>query len=172
MATQRTANAGLQYPQSSDRNWDAPLVAALAALDATKAVGGLAVTPSAVHTDMTPSGLYVKVAAGTFRKPGGVYLAVSAAPSVAVTPSATTRVWLDPTGAVVTGSSYPSTDHVKLASVVAGGTDITGVTDDRCVLSCSGAAAPTVTGSRGSNAALASLLTALASRGIIVDSSS
>jgi hypothetical protein len=85
------------------------------------------------------------------------------------------------TGSVKVSSSTASSSTTTGALVVTGGVGIGGATNLGGPVTISSTcgfngtapiAKPTVTGSRGGNAALASLLTALANYGLITDSSS
>lgn len=137
MATQYSPKLGLSYPAASDRNWDVPLVAALLALDSGP-LGKLAPRPATFSAGV-PSGLTLDVAAGPYLDDSAVHRSFAGG-SVVVTPSATTKVWLVAGASTLSsGSAWPtSTAHVRIATVVAGSTNITSVTDERVFLTASG----------------------------------
>ena len=127
MATTYSANARLQKPATSDRQWDVPINANTDALDAMTALGALAVTP----TETPSATLQVRVSAGTFiRADGSVGISKGTA-TLAVAASATTYLWLDATGALASGPAFPASAHVRLAHVVAHAASIAAVVDER-----------------------------------------
>src|SRR5690349_18268933 len=103
------------------------LVATLDALDALGPVGGLAVG----LTESPSTTLNIRVAAGTFRKADGSVVTYAGTSSFACTTAATNSIYLSNTGTLTKSTTgYPaSTDIVRLATVVAGATTITSVTD-------------------------------------------
>lgn len=134
MVASYTANARLQKPATSDRNWDVPLNANADLLDGMTAVGGLAVAPKE-----TPSvTLNVQVAAGGYKKADGTMGAFAGAPSVALPASATTYLWLTDAGALTTGNAFPTTAHVRLAHAVTSTSSISSVVDERVQSSTAG----------------------------------
>jgi hypothetical protein len=133
MALQRTTRAGLTYAGAyGDLDWHRALANALVMVDAANAVGALAARAAAIGgpPGYAPSGLDLAIAPGSFIGTDGVPVAYAGA-TVAMTASATRRVWLTPAGAVATGASWPTTAHYRLATVVAGSADITSITDER-----------------------------------------
>lgn len=137
MATQYSPKLGLSYPAASDRNWDVPLVAALLALDSGP-LGKLAPRPAAFSGGV-PSGLTLDVSAGSYLDSSAAYRTFAGG-SVVVGASATTKVWLvTGSGTLSSGSAWPtSTAHVRIATVVAGSSNITSVADERVFLTASG----------------------------------
>ena len=136
MATTYSANARLQKPGTSDRQWDVPINANTDALDAMTAVGSLVVT-----TTETPSAtLQVRVSAGTFVKSDGTLGSSLGTPILAVPASSTAYLWLDGSGSMVSGSAFPTSAHLRLAHVVSGATSISQVVDERvqCMVAGSG----------------------------------
>jgi hypothetical protein len=129
MATSYTINTKLGKPAVSDTGWGPVLTGDLDALDALLPVGGLAVT-----THEQPSAtLKIDIAAGSYVTRSwtvGTYAGVS---GYTLTPSGTIVLYLDATAsyALTTGSAYPSTQHVRLATVVTGSSTITSITDNR-----------------------------------------
>jgi hypothetical protein len=129
MPTTYTPNAKIPEPQVGDTGWGPPVIASAAVLDALNAVGDLCVT---LHE--TPSTtLAVAVAAGQYVAQDGTIATYAGTASQAITLSSTKVLYLDLTasGALVVGASYPTTAHVRLATVVAGSASITSITDNR-----------------------------------------
>ncbi len=129
MSTTYTPAIKLGEPAANDSAWNTTLNADFTALDALNTVGDLAVT---TH-EQPSSTLTVDVATGQFvDQAGGVqtYAGVSAQ---AITLSTTKVLYLDGAAAwaLTVGTSYPATPHIRLATVVAGASTITSVTDNR-----------------------------------------
>lgn len=134
MATTYSANARLQKPATTDRNWDVPINANTDAIDAMTAIGGLAVT-----TTETPSAtLQVRVASGNFVKSDGTIANFPGTPSLAVPASSTAYLWLTDLGVPASGTSFPGSAHLRLAHVVAGPTSVLQVVDERIQCSAAG----------------------------------
>ena len=127
MATTYTANARLQKPATSDRNWDVPTNANADALDGMTAIGGLAVSP----TETPSATLQVAISAGTFVNSVGLMVAFAGTPSFGVSPSATTCLWLTDAGTLSTGTTFPTKAHVRLAQAISGPTSLIRVADAR-----------------------------------------
>lgn len=127
MATTFSANARLQKPGASDRQWDVPINANTDALDAMTAIGSLAATA----TETPSASLNVRVAPGAYIKPDGSVGTFAGAPAVAVPAATTTLLWLDGSGALALGPAFPATAHLRLARVVAGPAAIERVGDAR-----------------------------------------
>lgn len=127
MATTYTANARLQKPATSDRNWDVPINANADALDGMTAIGGLAISP----TETPSATLQVAISAGSFVNSVGVVVAFAGTTSFGVPPSATTCLWLTDAGTLSTGTTFPTTAHLRLAWVTSGTTSLVQVTDAR-----------------------------------------
>ena len=134
MATTYTANARLQKPATSDRNWDVPINANVDALDAMSAIGGLATS-----TTETPSAsLKVTISPGNFANSSRVVVSFAGLIGLTVPPSSTTYLWLTDAGVVTSGSSFPTTAHLRLAHAVSGATSILNVVDERIQCSVNG----------------------------------
>lgn len=135
MATTYTTYVGLPKPAFADRNWHTPILAAIDGLDALAPVGALAVqlkeVPSASRN--------VKVAAGAYIKADGTFASYAGTSSFAVTASGTRYLYLTDAGTLTDGSSWPGTDHVRLAVVVTGGSTITSIADARAPFRSTGA---------------------------------
>ena len=127
MPTTFSANARLQKPGTSDRQWDLPINANTDALDAMTAIGSLVVT-----TTETPSTtLQVRIAPGSYAQSEGTVVQFAGQATVPVPASTTVYIWLDSTGAVVTGAAFPSTSHLRLAHVVTAATAVNQIVDER-----------------------------------------
>jgi hypothetical protein len=129
MANSYTANTGLAMPALGDTSWNTPINGNAAILDGLSPVGGLAVRAKEIPS----ASLNVSVAAGSYVKQDGTVDSYAGTASQAI-PTATTKVlYLDLTasGALTLAASYPTTPHVRLATVTAGTTTITSVVDNR-----------------------------------------
>jgi hypothetical protein len=135
MSNSYTPNVALAMPASGDRTWNVPLNGNCATLDGLAPVGNLCVT-----TTETPSAsLNVHVAPGSFVKQDGTIGTFGGAASQAVASAATRVLYLDGTAswALTIAAAYPPTPHVRLATVVAGTSTITSITDNRqCFMVC------------------------------------
>jgi hypothetical protein len=135
MSTTYTANLKLGQPAVADRNWDQALNANAALLDALAPIGGLCVTPLEV-----PSvSLNVRVASGRYQKRDGTVGSFAGAASFALGPGQTSALYLTDSGVLTAlTNGYPTTAHVRLATVVTGPATITNLSDDRVVCSVVG----------------------------------
>lgn len=134
LATSYTANARLQMPATSDRNWDVPINANSMALDGMTSVGGLAVT-----TTETPSAtLQVRVSSGNFIKSDGTIVSLPGLPSLAIPSSSTVYLWLTDAGVLSSGPAFPTSAHLRLAHVISGPYSVSQVVDERVQCSVSG----------------------------------
>jgi hypothetical protein len=129
MSTTYTSNSKLAKPALGDTGWSTPLNSNADTLDSLTPVGSLCVT----LTEVPSASLNVKVAAGNYIGQDGTVATYAGTSSQAITASTTKVLYLDLTasGALTVGSSFPSTAHVRLATVVAGSSAITSVTDAR-----------------------------------------
>ncbi len=129
MSTTFTPNTKLGQPALGDTGWSTPLNNNATTLDGLAPVGGLCVT---LH-EVPSASLNVAVAAGSYVQQDGTIGTYAGTASQAITASATKVLYLDLTasGALTVAASYPSTAHVRLATVVAGGSTITSITDNR-----------------------------------------
>lgn len=129
MASSYTSKIGLNKPADNDTAWGTPLRANYDQIDVLGAVGPLAVC----QTEFPSTTLNVKVAAGNYRKSDGTIVSYAGTSSQAMTASNTNYVYLTDSGTLtVSTSAFPSaTFIVRLATVVAGGSTITSVTDSR-----------------------------------------
>ena len=130
MPNSYTPNIQLAMPATGDRTWNVPVNGNVQAIDALAPVGALAV----VTTEVPSATLNVHVAAGCYVKQDGTIGIYAGSTSWATTPSATNYLYLNLTNSgALTGSisGFPTTAHVRLATVVAGATTITSITDAR-----------------------------------------
>jgi hypothetical protein len=133
MALTYTTNTALAYNAFNEPNWYLTVQADWTLLDGLTALGALCVT-TFEHPSTT---LKVAVAAGVFRNGAGVPTTYAGG-NVTLSASTTTALWLTNSGTLTTGASFPSTAHIRLATVVTGGTTVTSVTDARVQLSTAG----------------------------------
>src|SRR5262245_36718059 len=129
MATSYTSKVRLAKPGTSDTGWGPLITGDLDALDELGPVGGLVVA-----TAKTPSAsLNVRVAAGKFADQSGAVQSYTGTPSQVVAANSTKVLYLDGAAgwALTFGTAYPSTPHVRLATVVTGSSTVTSITDDR-----------------------------------------
>jgi hypothetical protein len=136
MSTTFTPNAKLGQPALGDTGWSTPLNANCSTLDGLTPVGGLCVT---LH-EVPSTTLNVAVAAGTVIAQDGTTVSYAGTASQAITASTTKVLYLDGTAswALTVAASYPTSPHVKLATVVAGASTITSITDNRQAFSVAG----------------------------------
>jgi hypothetical protein len=127
VATTFTANALLQKPATADRNWDVPLNANSDFLDGVAAIGRLLVTP----TETPSATLNVRVTAGTYVKSDGSVGSFPGAGSYGLPASTSTALWLTDPGVLSASAAFPTTPHVRLATVVTGPGSVQSVTDER-----------------------------------------
>lgn len=127
MATTYTSNLGLGKPALADRGWNTPINANADALDALAPIGALACTLAEVPS----ASLNVKVSAGTYQKADGTP-GTYAGGTAALTASASNSIYLTNTGTLtVSTTGFPTTAHVRIATVTTGGTAVTAIVDAR-----------------------------------------
>jgi hypothetical protein len=138
VSTNYTSNSQLQKPATADRNWDVQLNANFDALDGMTAIGGLVVTPA----DPRSATLSVRISQGNYRKSDGSIGAFAGVSSYLLAAETATFLWLTDAGALSAGAAFPTTAHVRLASVATGTNSIISVNDQRvqCASSGSGTA--------------------------------
>ena len=137
MANTYTPNVQLAMPATGDRTWNLPVNGNAQALDALAPVGALAV----VTTEVPSASLNIRVAAGCFLRQGGTIGTYAGSVSQAMMASATSYLYLDLTssgGLAVSTVGFPTTAHVRLATVVSGLTTITSITDARIAFDVAG----------------------------------
>jgi hypothetical protein len=125
MSTYRT-DAGLTYADFDETDWHAFANETIQRISAF--LGRLAVD----FAEFPSASLNVKVSAGTYEAPDGQRVSYAGTASVACTANQANRLYLDASGAlVVTTSSWPSGEHLRLAEVVAGASTIASIADRR-----------------------------------------
>ncbi len=129
MSNTYTSNVKLAMPAIGDTGWSVPVNGNCTTLDGLAPVGGLAVTT----TEIPSASLNVAVAAGSYITQGGAIGTFPGSASQAMAANATQVLYLDLTnsGALTVGASYPATSHVRLATVAAGASTVTSLTDNR-----------------------------------------
>jgi D-serine deaminase-like pyridoxal phosphate-dependent protein len=129
MSNTYTPNTKMAMPAIGDTGWAVPVNGNCALLDALSSVGGLAVTT----TEVPSASLNVAVASGTYIKQDGTIAAFAGASPQAIAASSTQVLYLDLTnsGALTVAAAYPSTPHVRLATVATGSSTISSITDNR-----------------------------------------
>jgi hypothetical protein len=129
MATTRTSKLKLGKPASGDTLWGTGVYNPnFDAIEALSPIAALAVTLAEIPS----ASLNVSVAAGSYTDSTGAKVTYAGTASQAITLSSTKVLYLDSTGALTVGTSYPTNAaHVPLATVVAGATTITSITDNR-----------------------------------------
>jgi uncharacterized membrane protein len=145
MADTFTSNRNIRKLAAGDTGYASLWAANLDLLDAIAALGALAVA-----TAETPSAsLNVKVSAGSFRKGDGTVVGYAGTAGQAMTASSTNYVFLNDAGTLVVNTTGFPVNCVRLATVVAGATTITSVTDAQVVLALGGAGTPTIAAGTG-----------------------
>jgi hypothetical protein len=129
MSNTYTANTKLAMPAIGDTGWAVPVNGNCALIDALSPVGGLAVTT----TEVPSATLNVAVAAGSYVKQDGTIGTFGGVASQAISASTTQALFLDLTnsGALVVATAYPTTPHVRLATVAAATGTISSIADNR-----------------------------------------
>lgn len=126
MSTQYTAALLLPYPATGDSSWDIPYKDTFLVLDTLSAIRDLAVIPA----ERPSASLNVAVRSGSFVSSAGAVVSYAGTNSYTLS-TGTTKLWLTDAGVLTTGAAYPATTHVPLATVTAGASTITSITDDR-----------------------------------------
>lgn len=129
MADTYTNSVQLAMPAFNQSGWNVEVNANCILLDALNPVGDFACT----LTEVPSATLNVKVAAGQFVKADGTVVTYAGTTGQAITTATTKVLYLDGTAswALTVAASYPTTAHVRIATVVAGATTITSITDNR-----------------------------------------
>jgi hypothetical protein len=124
-----TSNIKLAMPAIGDTGWSKPVNANCTTLDGVTSVGALAVSTSEVPS----ASLNVAVAPGPYIRQDGTIRRYAGTGSQAMTASSTQVLYLDLTnsGSLTIAATYPTTPHVPLATVVAGNSTISSITDNR-----------------------------------------
>jgi hypothetical protein len=116
-------------PAIGDTGWAVPVNGNCTLLDALSPVGGLAVTTKEVPS----ASLNVSVAPGQYVQRDGTIATYAGATSQAIVAGVTRVLYLDlaNSGALTVATAYPTTPHVRLATVVTGASSITSIVDNR-----------------------------------------
>jgi len=149
MSNTYTPNVQLAMPAVGDRTWNVPVNGNSQLLDALAPVGGLAV----VTTEVPSATLNVHIGAGNYLKQDGTIGTYAGSTSTTLVASMTSYLYLDLTASgalVVNTSGFPTTPHVRLATVVTGATTITSVADTRVAFAVIGSFADGVNFAFGS----------------------
>jgi hypothetical protein len=129
MANSYTTNLKLAEPALGDRSWNVALNGDLSTIDSLAPAGGLAVTTHEIPS----ASLNVDVAAGAFIAQDGTVGSFAGQSAFGTSSSTTSVLYLDGTSswALTSAAGYPSTAHVRLATVATGGSSITSIADNR-----------------------------------------
>jgi hypothetical protein len=129
MSNSYTSNVKLAMPAIGDTGWSVPVNGNCTTLDGLTPIGGLAVTT----TEIPSATLHLAVAAGSYIMQSGAIGSFPGSASQPITANSTQVLYLDLTnsGALTVGANYPATPHVRLATVAAGASTITSLTDNR-----------------------------------------
>lgn len=129
MSNTYTPSIALAQPALNDTGWNTPINANSGILDVLGPVGDLNCT----QTEYPSASLNVKVAAGTYVTQAGAVGSYAGISSQAIAASSTKVLYLDGTNswALTIGAAYPTTAHIRIATVVTGTTTITSITDNR-----------------------------------------
>lgn len=132
-----TPNIKLAQPSIGDTGWSVPVNGNFTSLDALNPLGDLVVTSHEIPS----STLKIDVAPGSyFLGDGQIGTYAGSSGTTTLTASNTNYVFLDLTasGALSFNTTgFPATPHIRLATVVAGGTTLTSITDARqCFSPC------------------------------------
>jgi hypothetical protein len=120
-------NTEIPYPAELEDNWYDEWETFITEMDRMAAIAKLGVFP----VERPSTTLFVRVTPGTFISSSGAAIDYAGSASFAVAASSTLRIWLDDAGTLTSGASWPTTPHVRLATVVTGTTSVTTVTDER-----------------------------------------
>ncbi len=130
MATTYSANLKLGTPAPGDRLWNVPLNANRGILDAQNAIGDLCVSSH----EQPSSSLLVDISSGQFIDQSGAIQTYAGVTSQAIAATAVKTLYLDGTTSwalVVTATSYPTTPHVRIATVTTSGSVVSSIVDNR-----------------------------------------
>jgi hypothetical protein len=130
MANTYTPNLQLAMPAPGDRTWNVPVNGNSQLIDSLAPVGALSV----ITKEVPSSSLNVLVSSGNYEAQDGTIATFAGSTSFGLTASATNYVFLDLTaaGALAKNTTgFPTTAHVRLATVVVGTSTITSIADAR-----------------------------------------
>jgi hypothetical protein len=149
MSNSYTPNTQLAMPAVGDRGWNTALNGNFTILDGLAPVAALAVTT----TEIPSASLNVRVAPGTYLRQDGTIAPFVGAASYTLPASATVALYLDLTqaGALTASTTgFPTTAHVRLATIVTAAATISSISDARVALQVLGSFADGVNLSLGS----------------------
>lgn len=131
MATTYTSNLKLGTPATGDTGWATVLDANRTQLETLTAIAGGCVTPAEVPSTT----LNVRVAPVNYLLPDGTIGSYAGTASQAMTSGTTNYLFLNSSYSLtVNTTGFPTTAHIRLATVLAGASTITSVTDSRVYL--------------------------------------
>ena len=130
MSNTYTPNTKMAMPAIGDTGWAVPVNGNCTLLDALAPVGGLAVTTTEVPSAVAQCRRWRPAPTSSRTGRIGAFAGTS---SQAIGASSTQVLYLDLTnsGTLAVAVAYPTTPHVRLATVVAGAGTISSVTDNR-----------------------------------------
>jgi hypothetical protein len=136
----------MSKPATCDRNWDIPLNANADFLDSMSSIGSLLVTP----TEVPSASLNVRVTSGSYIQASGTVGTYSGVSIYGLPASSTQALWLTDSGVLSASGTFPTTPHVRLATVVTGVASVQSIVDDRIGLqSCCAGQSSAAGGSGG-----------------------
>ena len=127
MAATFTLNALMSKPATCDRYWDIALNSNADFLDGVSSIGCLLVTP----TEVPSASLNVRVTAGSYMKADGTVGTYSGASTFSLPASSTQSLWLSDSGVLSVAGAWPTTAHLRLATVVTGAASVQSIVDER-----------------------------------------
>jgi hypothetical protein len=143
-----TRNALMYKPATCDRNWDIPLNANADFLDGVSSIGSLLVTP----TEVPSASLSVRVTSGSYIKADGTVGTYSGVSSYGLPASSTLALWLTDSAVLSASGTFPTTAHVRLATIVTGLASVQSIVDERIGLqTCCAGQSPPAVGSVGTS---------------------
>ena len=124
-----TYNLKLAMPAIGDTGWSIPVNANCNTLDGLVAIGALAVTT----TEVPSASLRIIIAPGQYILQDGTIATFPGAGPQTLAPLSTQVLYLDLTnsGSLTVASIYPSTPHVRLATIITGSSTVNVITDNR-----------------------------------------
>jgi hypothetical protein len=122
-----TTNLKITKPADNEAGWGDTCNANFDLIDGLTPIGSLYCSKAEVPSTT----LNVRVTAGNYQKSDGSIGTYAGTSSFGLTASVTNLVWLTDSGTLTAGVSWPTAPHVRIASVLAGGTTVTTVTDAR-----------------------------------------
>jgi hypothetical protein len=131
-----TPNMGFGIPTTGQRPYGTTIGGDLGLIDGS-VLGSLFVQT----TEVPSATLNVEISAGNYQKQNGVVGTYAGIASVAMTASTTNYLYIDLTAGstlVINTTGFPTTAHVRIATVVTGASTITSITDARVAFTVAG----------------------------------